>query len=60
MSINSTNSLNPELIPIKKDDEIIRKTILTNIIKMFNARGYITTSLNKRLEEIKIKKMRYL
>jgi DNA-directed RNA polymerase subunit H (RpoH/RPB5) len=56
MSINSTNSLNPELIPIKKDDEIIRKTILTNIIKMFNARGYITTSLNKRLEEIKIKK----
>ena len=42
-------SLNPELIPIKKDSEVIRKTVLTNIIKMFNARGYITTSLNKNL-----------
>ena len=49
-------SLNPELIPIKKDDEVIRKTVLTNIIKMFNARGYITNSLNKNLEDIKKKK----
>lgn len=49
-------SLNPELIPIKKDNEIIRKTVLTNIIKMFNARGFITTSLNKNLEDIKKKK----
>lgn len=49
-------SLNPELIPIKKDEAIIRKTVLTNIIKMFNARGYITSSLNKRLEDIKNKK----
>lgn len=49
-------SLNPELIPIKKDDEIIRKTVLTNIIKMFNVRGYISTSLKKNLDEINNKK----
>lgn len=49
-------SLNPELIPIKKDDEIVRKTVLTNIIKMFNARGYITSSLKKNLDEINNKK----
>jgi len=49
-------SLNPELIPIKKDDEIVRKIILTNIIKMFNARGYIISSLKKNLDEINNKK----
>jgi DNA-directed RNA polymerase subunit H (RpoH/RPB5) len=49
-------SLNPELIPIKKDDEIVRKTVLTNIFKMLNARGYITSSLKKNLDEINNKK----
>lgn len=34
-------TLNPELIPIKKDAETIRKDVLTNIIKMLSARGYI-------------------
>ena len=29
-------SLNPELIPVKKDNETIRKDVLTNLIKMLN------------------------
>ena len=45
-------SLNPELIPVKKDGETIRKTILTNLIKMFYERKYITKSLEKNLQNI--------
>ena len=49
-------SLNPELIPIKKDNDTIRTTVLTNIIKMFNTRGYITSSLKKILDDTNTKK----
>ena len=45
-------SLNPELIPVKKDGETIRKTILTTLIKMFTERGYIKKSLEKNLSNI--------
>lgn len=34
-------SLNPQLIPVRKDPEIIRTEILTNLTKMFSERGYI-------------------
>ena len=34
-------ALNPQLIPVKKDPEIIRNEILTNCTKMFAERGYI-------------------
>jgi DNA-directed RNA polymerase subunit H (RpoH/RPB5) len=34
-------SLNPQLIPVRKDPEIIRIEILTNLTKMFIERGYI-------------------
>lgn len=46
-------SINPELIPVKKDHEMIRKDVLTNIVKMFNERKYITKSLESNLEAIK-------
>jgi len=46
-------SLNPELIPVKKDSEMIRKDVLTNIIKMFSERKLITKSLDSNLEAIK-------
>jgi DNA-directed RNA polymerase subunit H (RpoH/RPB5) len=50
-------TLNPELIPIEKDKEVIRIDVLTNIIKILNARGYINNSnLAKSLEEIKKQK----
>lgn len=45
-------SLNPELIPIEKDKETIRKTVLTNVIKMLNERGLIE-NLEKSIDEIK-------
>ena len=45
-------SLNPELIPIKKDGETIRKTILTNLIKIFSERGYIKKSVEKNIQNI--------
>ena len=45
-------SLNPELIPIEKDKETIRKDVLTNIIKMFHERGLID-NVQKAVEEIK-------
>jgi DNA-directed RNA polymerase subunit H (RpoH/RPB5) len=35
-------SLNPQLIPVRKDPEIIRNEVLTNLTKMFSERGYIT------------------
>jgi len=47
-------SLNPELIPVKKDNETIRKDVLTNLIKMLNERGLIDEkSLQKTLDDIK-------
>lgn len=47
-------SLNPELIPVKKDEETIRREVLTNIINMLNARGLILdANLNKHFENIK-------
>jgi DNA-directed RNA polymerase subunit H (RpoH/RPB5) len=45
-------SLNPELIPVKKDAEIIRKTILTNIIKIFVERKNINKSFDKNIQYI--------
>jgi len=47
-------SLNPELIPVKKDKETIRKDVLTNIIKIFHNRGLIDNkNLQKLFDEIK-------
>ena len=37
----SESELNPQLIPVKKNAEIIRIEILTNVIKMFSYRGLI-------------------
>ncbi len=37
-------SLNPQLLPIKKDSETIRKTVLRNILEMVNARKLIKES----------------
>ena len=34
-------SVDPQLIPVRKDPEIIRKEVLTNCVKMFAERGYI-------------------
>ena len=45
-------SLNPALIPVKKDLETIRKTVLTNLVKMFVERNYIKKSLDKNLSNI--------
>jgi len=45
-------SLNPELIPVKKDAETIRKTVLTTLIKMFVERGYIKKSFEKNISNI--------
>ena len=39
-------ALNPQLIPVRKDPEIIRKEVLTNCIKMLHERGYITSVSN--------------
>jgi DNA-directed RNA polymerase subunit H (RpoH/RPB5) len=47
-------SLNPELIPVRKDNETIRREVLTNIVKMCNARGLILEkNIKKHLEDIK-------
>lgn len=49
-------SLNPELIPVKKDNETIRRDILTNIIKMLYNRKLIDDkSMTKLFEDIKKK-----
>jgi len=45
-------SLNPELIPIKKDADVIRKTVLTNLIKIFIARQHIDKSIEKNMQNI--------
>ena len=41
-------SLNPQLIPVRKDPEIIRNEVLTNLAKMFSERGYIKKENIKR------------
>lgn len=47
-------SLNPELIPVKKDNETIRREVLTNVVKMMNARGLILEkNIKKHFEDIK-------
>ena len=47
-------SLNPELIPVKKDSETIRRDVLTNIVKMLNARNHILEkNITKHIEDIK-------
>jgi DNA-directed RNA polymerase subunit H (RpoH/RPB5) len=47
-------SLNPELIPVKKDNETIRREVLTNIVKMMNARGLILEkNIKKHIDDIK-------
>ncbi len=47
-------SLNPELIPVKKDRETIRKDVLTNLIKMLKERKLIEDKhFQKALDEIK-------
>jgi len=50
-------SINPQLIPIKKDSETIRKTVLTNIVKMLTERGWIkrdkmSHSINKVVDTV--------
>jgi DNA-directed RNA polymerase subunit H (RpoH/RPB5) len=45
-------SLNPALIPVRKDVETIRKTVMTNLVKMIAERGYINKSLDKNLKNI--------
>lgn len=46
-------SVNPTHLPVRKDTETIRKTVLTNIIKMLNNRKWITNdNVEKRIKEI--------
>lgn len=46
-------SINPLLLPVKKDAETIRKTVLTNIIKMLNKRKWIDDkNVAKEIESI--------
>jgi DNA-directed RNA polymerase subunit H len=44
-------SLNPQLIPVRKDPEIIRNEVLTNLAKMFSERGYIKKENIKRSQQ---------
>lgn len=37
-------SVDPLLIPVKKDIETIRQTVLTNVVKMLHKRGWISNS----------------
>lgn len=46
-------SINPELIPIRKDSEMVRKEILTNLLKMFIERKLILKdNLEKNIKKI--------
>ena len=46
-------SVNPLLLPVKKDADTIRKTILTNVVKMLNKRGWISNdNLNNEIKQI--------
>jgi DNA-directed RNA polymerase subunit H (RpoH/RPB5) len=52
-TVSPVNPINPELIPIRKDSEMVRKEILTNLIKMFIERKYILQeNFNKNLKKI--------
>ena len=47
-----SSDINPQLIPVRKDPEMIRIEVLSNLIKMFSERGYINrdnikTNINK-------------
>jgi DNA-directed RNA polymerase subunit H (RpoH/RPB5) len=44
-------ALNPQLIPIKYDQESVRKIVLKNILKMFVARGVLTEDGLKKYQE---------
>jgi len=47
------SELNPQLIPVKKNAEIVRIEILTNIIKMLNYRGLILKeNITKHIQSI--------
>jgi DNA-directed RNA polymerase subunit H (RpoH/RPB5) len=43
-------SLNPHLIPVRKDPEIIRNEVLTNCAKMFSERGFINKDNIKKIQ----------
>jgi len=46
-------SVNPLLLPIRKDVDTIQKTVLTNVIKMLYNRKWISKeNIDKRIEEI--------
>lgn len=47
--------INPQLIPVRKDPEMIRVEVLSNLIKMFAERGYISQD-NIKININKIKK----
>ena len=47
--------INPQLIPVRKDPEMIRVEVLSNLIKMFSDRGYISRD-NIKTNISKIKK----
>ena len=47
--------INPQLIPVRKDPEMIRVEVLSNLIKMFSERGYINRD-NIKTNISKIKK----
>ena len=52
MSVEN-NKFNPELIPIRKDSEMIRKEVFTNLIKMYIERGHISKdNFNKNYKKI--------
>ena len=46
------STLNTQLVPVRKDAETIRREVLTNTLKMFVERGYITTSYENNLKVI--------
>lgn len=49
----SKTNINPELIPIRKDSEMVRKEILTNLLKMFIERKLILkNNLEKNIKKI--------
>ena len=51
--MSTKSNINPELIPIRKDSEMVRKEILTNLIKMFIERKLILKeNFEKNLKKI--------
>lgn len=46
-------AVNPLLLPVKKNIDTVRKTVLTNIIKMFNKRKWISNdNLEKEIKQV--------